>query len=225
MKKRTLTVEQIASRDARRAKFRALAKRVAAMSDGERARLLASMPAIVTIEGRALSPFNSCLVMLQNPRASIVGGFRQWIKHGRAVKKGEHGASIWVPCAARVVDGAADDGDGKPGFIAGTVFDVTQTAEIAAGDKPDDVIEVPAIARGFDGPIAVVTPEVADAFGMRGLPNVRIEESDGPVFDGWICTKPSDEDRAVASMTPAARVKAATIAEHYEHAETLTLEN
>lgn len=141
MKKRQLTPEQTAARDARREKFQALAKRVAAMSPGERADMLARMPAIVTIEGRALSPFNSCLVMLQNPGASIVGGFRQWIKAGRAVKKGQHGAAIWIPTGAGRSDAAALEtanpaeeqaGESGPRFITGTVFDVTQTAEIEA---------------------------------------------------------------------------------------------
>lgn len=178
MKKRNLTVEQIASRDARRAKFRALAKRVAAMTDGERAALLAKMPAIVTIEGRALSPFNSCLVVFQNPGATIVGGFRQWIKHGRSVKKGEHGAQIWVPTGKRNADGSApsameDEGnasaDGGACFITGTIFDVLQTSEIAAGDCPEDVIDcapaesapVPALVRGFAteaAPVAEIEP-------------------------------------------------------------------
>jgi hypothetical protein len=228
MKKRNLTVEQIASRDARRAKFRALAKRVAAMSDGERAELLARMPAVVTIEGRALSPFNSCLIIFQNPGASIVGGFRQWIKHGRAVKKGQHGAQIWVPTGAGGADrenGSAraaagdsreesggDDGGGYR-FISGTVFDVTQTQDLAAGDCPADVIDlspadpVPALVRGFvteAAPVAVVSPEIADAFGMRGLPNVIVRESDGPVLDGWICTKepaPQTAPAPVAQLT------------------------
>lgn len=164
--RKDLTPEQIAARDARRTKFRDLARRVAKMSDAERAELVSRMPAIVTIEGRALSPFNSCLIAFQNPNASLVGGFRQWIAQGRAVKKGEHGAMIWVPCGkgASAGDGTpggeqpAEGGSDGPRFITGTVFDVTQTKEIEG-----------------DAPIAVVAPEVADAFGMRNLPNVHVE--------------------------------------------------
>lgn len=173
MKKRTLTPEQTAARDARRSKFRDLARKIKAMSDAERAALTARMPAIVTIEGRALSPINSILIGFQLPQASIVGGFRQWIKNGRAVMKGQHGAAIWVPTGAKGDDredgtagpgagdvreeSAGDDG-GSCRFIMGTVFDVTQTNEIGAE------------------PVAVVSAEVAEAFGMRNLPNVRIDE-------------------------------------------------
>lgn len=150
MKKRILTPEQIAARDARRSKFRALSKQIAAMSPDARAALAARMPAIVTVEGRALSCFNSCLVIMQNPGATIVGGFRQWIANGRAVMKGQHGAQIWVPTfgngeAAGSGEGtpAGDtpgDGDGEGGgcrFITATVFDVVQTADIAAGDAAE----------------------------------------------------------------------------------------
>ena len=147
MKKRILTPEQIAARDARRSKFRALSKQIAAMTPEARAALAAWMPAIVTVEGRALSCFNSCLVIMQNPGATIVGGFRQWIANGRAVMKGQHGAQIWVPTGAK--GGAGESGEGTPAgdtpgdgdgegggcrFITATIFDVTQTSELAAGD-------------------------------------------------------------------------------------------
>lgn len=152
-KRKELTPEQIAARDARRAKFRELARRVSKMTNDERAALIARLPAIVTIEGRALSPVNSILIGFQLPAATIVGGFRQWIAHGRAVKKGEHGAMIWVPTGAKGEAGEGTpagetpgDGEGGEGggcrFITATVFDVTQTAEIAAGDNPDAVIKV-----------------------------------------------------------------------------------
>ncbi len=146
-KRKELTPEQIAARDARRSKFRALSKQIAAMSPDARAALAARMPGIVTVEGRALSCFNCCLVIMQNPGATIVGGFRQWIKHGRAVKKGEHGAQIWVPTGAKGGSDASEapedlESGSDCRFISATIFDVTQTAEIAAGDAPEDVIEL-----------------------------------------------------------------------------------
>lgn len=171
--KRQLTPEQIEKRDARRAKFRVLVKQVADMGDSERAMLAARMGNLVTCEGHVLSIHNSCLLATQCPTATVVGGFRQWLKHGRAVIKGQHGAMIWVPVGGRnndvpldgstsnsaVVDGQPS-GDSDRRFIIGTVFDISQTQEIEAGH-----------------PIAVVSPEVADAFNMRSLPNVRVEEA------------------------------------------------
>ncbi|MGV1047711.1 MAG: hypothetical protein ACOYD4_04180, partial [Solirubrobacterales bacterium] len=91
MKRRTpptLTPEQIAARDARREKFKALHRQVAGMTETARIELIQRMGAIVTCDGHPLSPRNTCLVIFQSPTASIVGGFRQWLKHGRAVRKG-----------------------------------------------------------------------------------------------------------------------------------------
>lgn len=151
-KRKELTPEQIAARDARRAKFRELARKVASMNDSERQQLIARLPAVVTIEGRALSPCNSILCAFQNPAATLVGGFRQWIAHGRAVRKGEHGIMIWVPTSGRsagegeaATSAGEDSGDGGESggvrFITGTVFDVTQTSDIVRGDDPDAVID------------------------------------------------------------------------------------
>ena len=132
--KRQLTPEQTAARDAKRERFRALVKQVAAMPDEQRAQLVRQAGAIVTCEGHALSPVNSMLCLMQIPGVSMVGGFRQWLRAGRCVCKGQHGASIWVPVGERkadesATDAPANDGD-KPGFVIGTVFDVSQTAEI-----------------------------------------------------------------------------------------------
>ena len=61
---------------------------------------------------------------------SIVGGFQQWRKQGRMVRKGEHGYMIWIP-THRKEEGAPEDDEGELNFIIGYVFDVTQT-EVAA---------------------------------------------------------------------------------------------
>ena len=123
--KRTLTAEQQAARDERRAKFRKLAKQVADMEPEQRSQLAMKMP-VVTVEGRTLSPFNCCLITSQNPTATVVGGFRQWIASGRAVRKGEHGLCLWVPTGKKAPEGEPDEVH----FLIGTVFDVSQTDEI-----------------------------------------------------------------------------------------------
>lgn len=104
---RKLTPAQTAARDARRAKFRALVSDVAAMTDAQRAAIVDKLGAVPTCAGSALSFFNSCLVLSQNPAASLVGGFQQWRKLGRIVRKGEHGAMIWIPTGQ--AKGATDD--------------------------------------------------------------------------------------------------------------------
>lgn len=130
--KRTLTADQTAARNARREQFSTLARNLAAMSDTERAALATRMATVTTVEGRALSVHNACLVAMQLPSTTLVGGFNQWIKAGRSVRKGEHGLMIWAPCKG------ATDPNLQPGelttdrqqFITVTVFDVSQTEEL-----------------------------------------------------------------------------------------------
>lgn len=145
--KRQLTAEQQAARDARRAKFRALWKQVAAMPELQRVQL-ANQYGFRTVEGHDLSLCNQMLIALQIPAASVLGGFRQWLKQGRAVRKGEHGAMIWVPCGAKKGEGtestpsepATITASGEPEdtqCIIGTVFDISQTMEVQAGQPAE----------------------------------------------------------------------------------------
>ena len=137
--RKVLTPEQQAARAERQAKFRALWKQVADMGDTERA-MMAAKYGFRTVEGKELSLCNQMLIALQLPQASVLGGFRQWIKQGRAVRKGEHGAMIWCPTGARNADGSPEspaNGNETPQgeaadlrFIIGTVFDVSQTQEL-----------------------------------------------------------------------------------------------
>jgi hypothetical protein len=134
--KRQLTADQIQARDERRARARAIAKAVSAMPELERI-TLANKLGVHTVEGRELSLHNQCMIALQCPTASVVGGFRQWLTAGRAVCKGQHGIAIWVPIGRGKPEEQAQvpvDGTGeKPGFILGTVFDIGQTSEIETG--------------------------------------------------------------------------------------------
>lgn len=137
--KKQLTPEQIAARDARRARFSEMVKKVSAMSAEQRAEIVPSVGAVVTCEGRTLSPFNTCLAMMQNPGVSMVGGFRQWLRNGRAVQKGQHGMMIWIPLGNRAETATGAEQPATEGesmrFGTATVFDVSQTdaVEIEAG--------------------------------------------------------------------------------------------
>lgn len=101
---------------------------------------LANRLGIVTCEGHELSLCNTMLVALQCPTASIVGGFRQWLKQGRCVKKGEHGMMIWCPTGGKpgevppmaVIVYGTEPPKADHRFIIGTVFDISQTAELEA---------------------------------------------------------------------------------------------
>ena len=136
------TEEQKAAAAERRAKMRDLSKKVSAMCPEERRAIVDRLGCVLTIERRPLSMHNTLMILMQNPDASIVGGFRQWKRAGRSVKKGEHGAAIWIPTgrtseAAEHEDEAPDhDDEGRKRFVLGTVFDVAQTA--AADDSTDE---------------------------------------------------------------------------------------
>ncbi|MEW6212281.1 MAG: ArdC family protein [Acidobacteriota bacterium] len=123
--RRQPTPEQKERAAARRAAFREIVKTVAALDAAGRLEMVARIGSIPTCEGRALSLFNTCLILTQLPTASMVGGFRQWQKAGRQVKKGEHGMSIWIPTGAKDEPDASDEE--KPTFLMGTVFDISQT--------------------------------------------------------------------------------------------------
>jgi hypothetical protein len=140
--KKHLTPDQTAKRDERRAKFKTLWKQVADMPELERIEMSNKL-GLVTCEGHPLSLCNTMLVAIQCPGATVLGGFRQWLKHGRAVRKGEHGAMIWVPTGGKNNDTPLDGGtsasavvDGQPTsesdrrFIVGTMFDIAQTDEV-----------------------------------------------------------------------------------------------
>lgn len=132
------TEEQKQKTKERREKFRGFVKQLAKMSDSERAALAAKIPVIATCEGRVLSLHNQLLLACQCPTATMVGGFAQWRKLGRTVRKGEHGHMIWCPTNLTLVGDDTpqpsdlDSGEEKSTirFIIGTVFDVAQTEEL-----------------------------------------------------------------------------------------------
>lgn len=75
---------------------------------------------------------NQILIMIQNPEATQVAGFRAWQKMGRQVRKGEHGIRILAPMRFK----AKELADGEPNargnrsrvlFTTVAVFDVKQT--------------------------------------------------------------------------------------------------
>lgn len=138
MSRKAPTEEQKRKAAERREAFRKLAKQVADMPEGERVALSNRAGAVLTIEGRALSMVNTMLCVMQRPGVSVVGGFGQWLKAGRAVRKGETGIGIWCPIhkarpeGEQPADAEGNDSEGRARFIMGTVFDISQTQEIEA---------------------------------------------------------------------------------------------
>ena len=132
-----LTIEQEAARDERRVKFKALWKQVADMPELERI-TMSNKLGIVNTDGHCLSIKNQCLIALQLPGASVVTGFRQWLKQGRCVKKGEHGAMIFCPTSKKGTPdttGQAEPMESEMYFVISTVFDIGQTVELDADGR------------------------------------------------------------------------------------------
>lgn len=170
MKKR-ITEEMKAAAEARREKFGVLCRRVAEMSEAERAGLLERVGAVMSCEGRALSETNTVLLVLQRPGVSVVGGFRQWKKAGRYVRKGEKSCSIWIPrgggdtpalagselSRAELVEGGGSGAGGsRRKFLTGAVFDIGQTEAVGAGGPAADEDEGGAAESA--GVLAVAAP-------------------------------------------------------------------
>lgn len=153
--KRKLSEEQQAATSARRQAFRQLVTQIAAMTDAQRLEIVARVGAVVTCEGHALSFFNTCLVIQQRENVSVVGGFQQWKRAGRQVKKGEHGLQIWIPIKGKkddevpTVEELQADEEEKPAFIMGTVFDISQT------DQMELAIAVKAITTSLNNSFLV----------------------------------------------------------------------
>ncbi len=120
------TDEERESWEAKKLVFRELCQKIAAMSEDDRQAIASSAP-VATTEGRILSAKNQCIAKAQREDATIVGGFQQWRKSGRCVRKGEHGFKILAPSKYPKKD---DGEEGSLRFVPVTVFDVSQTDEL-----------------------------------------------------------------------------------------------
>ena len=111
-----------------REKMSATAKRVRAMSKEERD-ALAIRCGTCNPEGRSFSIFNTCFLWAQAGKTILMaGGFRQWQRAGRMVKKGEHAAGlIYIPINPAKQDAEPDGEKEDVHFRLVPVFDVEQT--------------------------------------------------------------------------------------------------
>lgn len=131
------TPEQVEASKARRQALYQLSKQLSAMTSDALFDLALRSP-VSTCEGHPLSPFNQCLVALQCPTATIVGGLRQWQRHGRNVTKGSHGYGIWVPRRSKEDPAPTEVVSEDQRFLLVTVFDILQThSEREVGDAAD----------------------------------------------------------------------------------------
>jgi hypothetical protein len=118
--------------EAKKAKMKQLAEQFAKMSEAERVELSNQLGSLRTIEGRPLSFKNSALLYFQRKGVSIVGGFQQWKKAGRIVKKGEKALAIFCPATKKTEEGETSDSPSF--FFTGSVFDISQTEPLTPSE-------------------------------------------------------------------------------------------
>lgn len=148
MTMKQLNEHQLATRDERRARFQELIKQLSELSDEERAARLKGLGFLKLSTQAPYSPANSLLIAFQanGTHPTILGGFAEWLKKGRAVRKGEHGYMIWIPIGTRKEEVPAINEHGElttmlkdssqdVRFFIGTVFDISQTEEKPSDDR------------------------------------------------------------------------------------------
>jgi hypothetical protein len=118
--------------EAKKAKMKQLGEQFAKMSEAERVELSNQLGSLRTIEGRPLSFKNSALLYFQKKGVSIVGGFQQWKKAGRIVKKGEKALAIFCPATKKTEEGETSDSPSF--FFTGNVFDISQTEPLTPSE-------------------------------------------------------------------------------------------
>ena len=94
-------------------------------------------------EGRILSETNSVFLAFQSDiKFTVVAGFKQWMKNGRCVKKGQHGNFIFIPAMTKVKKeeaGKETVSEELDKFLLARVFDISQTFEIKDQDQKKDL--------------------------------------------------------------------------------------
>jgi len=116
-------------------RMKELACKFANLSETQRLEVSRKMGEITTIEGHPLSLRNTFMLIYQRPAVSMVGGFQQWRKAGRVVRKGEKSLLILVPSVKKKEEGDKTEEGNPLFFFGGNVFDISQTDPIGAKEK------------------------------------------------------------------------------------------
>lgn len=90
---------------------------------------------LTNCEGHVLSVKNSLLALAQNPNASVLGGFDQWKRVNRQVKKGEKAIFIYA------VSFKGEGENKTQTFRLVPVFDILQTEELKTDELNTQTIE------------------------------------------------------------------------------------
>ena len=130
-------------RTAWRLKMQEHARRIRELPEDARAQLASKM-LVTTIDGHTLSVWNNCYLQYQTPTPlTIVGGFQQWRRNGRHVRKGQTAAGyILVPMGKGKQEPMQEPQEGEKqsgmNFKHVPVWDVSQTDEGANAPTSDE---------------------------------------------------------------------------------------
>jgi antirestriction protein ArdC len=126
-----------------RERAQSIARQIANMTEEQKAIWLQRAP-VLRADGSALSGKNNLLAMMQLDSATMVAGFDQWLKLGRAVRKGSAALYIFAPSRGKSKAEAEPAAPGKPAgelaaeaaesvrFLMVPVFDISQTDAVPA---------------------------------------------------------------------------------------------
>ena len=110
---------------------------------------------------RGFSLNNQLLILIQHPVAEPMAGFHTWRKLGRQVRKGEHGAAIFVPMRRKApAEDEQDTAQRRTFFGIGYVFGQSQTEGEPLPQPP-----VWTSTEGW-GDFERVLERVAESFGL-----------------------------------------------------------
>jgi hypothetical protein len=99
---------------------------LSSLTEAQRAELLSDAQ-ITTIEGHPLSANNTVALLLQGCKDPVIGGFHQWKRAGRCVRKGSVGFIIWIPSKRKAPDLDEFEEPEPTRFYPATVFAQAQT--------------------------------------------------------------------------------------------------
>lgn len=124
--------------EARKARVKQLVEAVSGMSEEERQAYIDRVGVVARIgaEGRRLlSVPNMVMALHQREGVTLVGGYRQWERMGRQVRKGEQSIKIFAPRAVKkTVEAEGESVEvGGVRFVLISVFDVSQTDVAGSG--------------------------------------------------------------------------------------------
>jgi hypothetical protein len=122
-------------KEEKKTRIKELMSKISQLSD-EQKQILVEKLGITNPEGHILTGRNQALLYFQAEGSplSVVGGFQQWQKYGRVVRRGEHGYLIAVPANNKKVEDSSD-ADDPTFFLWKAVFDISQTEEMTAENK------------------------------------------------------------------------------------------